>query len=441
MSVQKFIVESLEEEGRVVTVPGQKAPATLFDQELHSRVCSGCSCLCDDISFFMRGGQVVRTMNLCEIGWRRLRPTALGNQARVASPERLGADVKRAAEILRAHTPPLILGAENLDEASIRICLRLAEALGGGLLPRAFDGIRRFYSRAKRFGWTTAILDEVRDQADLVIFWRADPLETHHRHLSRYSLFARGRFTERGNHDRNLAAVASGKKVIEPLCQQYFDIPAGEDRRFIEALSQPSSEHGFDHRDFPMLVKALERAFFHAVFVDPEEIVDEALDALFLWSARVNSEGRRRMVVLPLWKKGSNLEGFCQICLEQRGTAWGADFRAESSGMADGSMDWRSLGRKIGSVLVLPSEGRQMGNLELPEPLTGKPRIVLDPFRQVPADGGHLVIPVAVPGIETDGVFFRADGLPLKVAAIEGLAPCPYPAPAEVLGRLLEEVG
>ena len=93
----------------------------------------------------------------------------------------------------------------------------LARKFRGTSLPWAFPGVRRFYESAKQFGWATGLLDEVRDRAESVIFWRVDPLVRHHRHLSRYSLFARGRMTERGNLDRNLVGPNAGGLDIRHL--------------------------------------------------------------------------------------------------------------------------------------------------------------------------------------------------------------------------------
>ncbi|MCP4716136.1 MAG: hypothetical protein GY868_13550, partial [Deltaproteobacteria bacterium] len=200
-------------------------PSVACDAEQHSMFCVGCSCLCDDISYYLKQGRIDRTLNLCEIGRHRSGTVSAEDRMPPLSDSLLAERVKKAADLLCARQPALILGADSLGGAGLRETWTLAEALKGIWLPWVYSGLQRFFEQVKKSGWPTALLDEVRDQANAVIFWRADPLITHHRHLSRYSVFARGRYTERGHHDRSLTAVNTDKTIIEPLCQQYFQIP------------------------------------------------------------------------------------------------------------------------------------------------------------------------------------------------------------------------
>jgi formylmethanofuran dehydrogenase subunit B len=309
--------------------------------------------------------------------------------------------------------------------------------LEGPWLPWAFVGLRRFYERAKHFGWATALLDDVRDHAESVIFWRADPLETHHRHLSRYSFFARGRFTERGNLDRNLAAVASEKTVMEPLCQQFFQLPLDRDVALIEALTHFHEGKDFDHRDFPALVRAIQGSSYVALFVDPEKVGDETLDALFEWSVRVNNEGRKRMVILPLWAVGANIEGFSRVSLEKNATPWGTDLPAFSNTGQSFDRIWENLAETVKSVLVVPPGIGPSHGDRLPGCLRDKPRVVIDPFKQTQNQNEDVAIPTALPGLESDGLFFRADGIPFHVRGVEAITQQGYPTVDDVLANIM----
>jgi len=412
-----------------------------YDAVYPSMVCSGCSCLCDDISIFVRDGRVVRTLNLCEVGAAQLSSVSDGGRIPPLSPAEYREAIERAAVLLDAHRPTLVLGAEVLDESSMRASWELAGHLRGRVLPWAFPELRGFYERVKRFGWAAALLDEVRDQAELVLFWGADPLVTHHRHLSRYSFFARGRFTERGNHDRNLAVVAADRTTIEPLCQQFFSLSADREEAFVGALTDPRPGRDFDHRDFPSLVRALDRAAYVALFLDPKNVPAKVLDALFEWSGRLNSQARKRMVVLPLWNAGANLEGFCHRCLERTAVAWGADFSAGLPEALEGDLDWETLAGRVESVLLTASPPGCTYTAELPGSLARKPRVLIDPYKTAPSSAADVVIPAALPGVEHDGVFVRADGLPLRASRLEVLSDGGYPSAEQVFLELIREVG
>lgn len=437
MSIQKFLRASLQDEDRQAPQQGSAGESfTEYDVDRHSMVCAGCSCLCDDISYYFKEGEVVRTLNLCEVGWKRICSVRAEDRLPSPSPSLLSDRLEHAAGILRSHGPVLFLGADTVDEGAIRASMQLAVDFGGIWLPWAFPGIRWFFERVTQFGWATALLDEVRDHADMVIFWRADPLETHHRHLSRYSFFARGRFTERGNLDRSLAAVSSDKAIIEPLCQQFLRATPDRDVHLIEALTGRGEPEGVDPRDFSSFARVLQRSSYIALFVDPQKVDPETLDAMFKWCAGVNAQGRQRMVILPLWKAGSNVEGFCRVCLEQNGTPWGADFSRGSEGPPDKAAGWRELARQVGSVLMIPSGIDLFQGQTLPEDLAEKPRIVIDPFKQTPVQSADVVVPAALPGFEDDGVFFRTDGLPFKARRAEPLADQGYPTVRDVLTRM-----
>jgi len=423
-----------------VPARGERLMATFTDYEYahHSMVCSGCSCLCDDVSYYVKDGRVVRTLNLCEVGMKQLRSCTAEDRLLPMSPRSFKECVHESLGLLSAHRPVLILGPDSVDEAAIMASLQMAQALEAMWLPWAFTGMRRFFDQVTQFGWATALLDEVRDQADLVCFWGADPLVTHHRHLSRYSFFARGRYTERGSSDRNLAAVARHTTVIEPLCQQFFVVPSHEDLDLIKVLNNPLHSSGPDHRDVPLLVKALQKASYIAVFVDPENMSDEALCALFEWSASVNNKGHTRFVILPLWAAGANIAGFTQISMECVGTGWGYDFSGGPM-IHPSNSTWENLSDKVGSVLMVESGSEGANRTQLPEPLIGKPLVVINPFKEAAVNAADVVIPAALSGIENDGIFYRADGLPMKTRKIRGIIDGGYPSVDEILKGILME--
>ncbi len=413
-----------------------------FDAEFHSQVCAGCSCLCDDISYYIRDGKLERSLNLCQAAMKRLLSLKAGKRLPPLGSDELNNAVSKTAALLKENGPPLVLGADGLDEEGIFASMRLAGALGGVWLPRAFFGVRRFFQCAARVGWSTALLDEVRDNAESVIFWRADPLKTHYRLLSRGALYCRGRYVSRGHNMRNLAVVAGGEDTpIEKACQQFFRLRPEEDEAFLKALFDPPRALAPDHPDFPLLRNALGRSSYIAVFVDTEDMTDAAVKALFDWSAAVNELGRQRLVILPLFAGGCNIAGFVQASLEKNSTAWGADFSGGAVELFRVN-GWRSLAAGVGSVLYVEPgpKGKRGLRRSLPQALEGKPTAYIDPFKQTPEGSVEAVIPTALSGVETDGVFFRMDGIPLEVRGRIALEDSGYPTAADVFDRILKEV-
>jgi formylmethanofuran dehydrogenase subunit B len=137
--------------------------------------CAGCGCLCDDIELTAEGP--VRT---CPLGdaWfdRGDRPPVARVDGREVSVEE-AADT--AATILREARAPLVSGLGGTSCEAQRRAVALAEAAGA---------VIDVGPATNAFGWSTATFGEIRDRAELVVFWRADPVVTHPRLLERLRL-------------------------------------------------------------------------------------------------------------------------------------------------------------------------------------------------------------------------------------------------------------
>ena len=86
-----------------------------------------------------------------------------------------------AAAILREARAPLVYGLGRTSCEAQRRAVALAEASGRG-------DRRRRGRDASAIGSSTATLGEIRDRAELVVLWRADPVVTHPRLLERLRL-------------------------------------------------------------------------------------------------------------------------------------------------------------------------------------------------------------------------------------------------------------
>lgn len=156
---------------------------------LEGAVCAGCGCLCDDIGLEFREGTLVRLHRACPMGetWiRSLRPP--GVEAFVGGrPASTGAALDAAQSLLAEAFSPAIAGLLGLTLEAIIEAARLGEEINAPLVPFPVPpaGLRRSGIDAPE---CSATLGEVRGTADVVVFWRADPLRTHPRHLERFTL-------------------------------------------------------------------------------------------------------------------------------------------------------------------------------------------------------------------------------------------------------------
>ena len=62
-----------------------------------------------------------------------------------------------------------------------------------------------------------------------MLFWGANPIHSAPRHVVRYAVFARGRFTERGIEDRQAAAVDIYQTELARFCPLFIKINPGQE--------------------------------------------------------------------------------------------------------------------------------------------------------------------------------------------------------------------
>src|SRR3954469_3215990 len=165
------------------------APGATRDR---ATTCGGCGLVCDDITAVVDGrGGLERLHRTCPLGDR-------GSAERLAAPPPaaridgreadLDAALDEAAAILASARAPLVYGLGRTTCETQRAAVALAEAIGATIDPAGplLDGSSGLASQAR--GASTATLGDVRDRAEVVVLWRADPLTTHPRLLERLRL-------------------------------------------------------------------------------------------------------------------------------------------------------------------------------------------------------------------------------------------------------------
>src|SRR4051812_17356879 len=154
--------------------------------------CAGCGLVCDDIEAVVGDdGGIERLIRTCPLGdaWFADRVAPSAPLARLDGREaQLEAALDEAAAILARARAPLVYGLGRTTCETQRAAVMLAEAIGATIDPAGpqLDGTSGLAFQAR--GASTATLGDVRDRAEVVVLWRADPLTTHPRLLERLRL-------------------------------------------------------------------------------------------------------------------------------------------------------------------------------------------------------------------------------------------------------------
>jgi formylmethanofuran dehydrogenase subunit B len=81
-------------------------------------------------------------------------------------------------------------------------------------------GLQRHVKRMKKEfsihekSMPSATPGQIKNRSDAIVFWGCNPVQAHPRHMSRYSSFARGFFTEKCRKGRKIIAVDVRKTHI-----------------------------------------------------------------------------------------------------------------------------------------------------------------------------------------------------------------------------------
>lgn len=148
--------------------------------------CTVCGCVCDDLVVAVDRGRVVRAEGACRLaepwllGQDDRRPPAASIEGRDASPQ---AAVARAADILQAACSPLIYGMSRSSTEGQRAAVSLAERVGATIDTTASLCHGPSLMAIQEAGESTCTLGEVKNRADLVVFWGSNPVESHPRHF------------------------------------------------------------------------------------------------------------------------------------------------------------------------------------------------------------------------------------------------------------------
>jgi formylmethanofuran dehydrogenase subunit B len=417
-----------------------------------SVICPGCGCLCDDLDVTVEAGRIVEVTNVCLWGVsrffhakkfhpkkdrHRLREPEIRRQGRKQAVS-YDAALAEAAQLLGRARRPLIYGLTNSGTFAQEAALKLARSLRARLEPADLAFKAPYYQSIQRHGLAWAPLEVIRDEADAVLFWGANPIHSAPRHVVRYAVFARGRCTERGLEDRQVAAVDIYKTELAKFCPLFIKIKPGQELDLLEAAAAILAEEPPPEprvRGARRLAQFLGQGTCGVIFCGRGISYGPALelyDRLARLAARLNE--RARWFVFPL-SGDFNSSGLYHLLLNEVGQAGAPDFGADESAVHTTPVDFREVDALFvtGADLLwfLPEE--QAADLKRRQ----VPIVALSPFANKTTGQAAVVLPTALAGVETTEVAYRMDGLPL---VLKQLVPSDLPADHQVLtdlGRLI----
>jgi formylmethanofuran dehydrogenase subunit B len=422
----------------------------------HDTTCLGCGCACDDIEVVAEDGHIVETRNACPLGvdWfgdGRVPARARASGRDVSTEEALDA----AARLLARSGRALVYLAPDISCEAQREGVALADVLHATLDSVTSATALGSILAAQERGRAGATLGEIRNRADMLVFWAIDPSSRYPRYWTRYAPEAVGVHAPDGRRSRIVVAVDIGDSCGPVDADVRIAVSPAEEvatLTAIRAMVQGAVRLGADStitraggtvRTSPWaiareLTSTLLTARYLVVVADAEPEVQAAqrdpgrAAALIALTQALNGPTR---CALSSLRGGGNRSGADAVVTWQTGYPAAVDFArghpryrpydgTASARLARGEVDAVLV---VGSAALVPADVLSM--------MARVPAAIVGPRASESAlSGGDAVIDCGVAGIHESGMAMRMDDVPLPLRALVA-----GPPPAAVLVRALSE--
>jgi formylmethanofuran dehydrogenase subunit B len=408
--------------------------------------CTVCGCVCDDLQVTVDGGRITHASGACHLAepWFLSQNTSFPPAVELAGqPVESEVAYRRAVELLTAAKYPLIYGPSRSTTEGQRAAAALADRLGATIDTTASTGHAPSIIALQQVGESTSTLGEIKNRADLVIFWGSDPVTTHPRHLERYSLEAKGRWIPNGRADRFLVVVDEQETETAKKADLFIQVPPGRHWDYLWMLRMLV-------RDLPLpdappqlleLTKRMKSCRCGVVFfgsgLTHDRLAHRTIEALLQLTTELNEYTRfyvRRM------RRYGDVAGADSVLAWQTGYPFGVNLSRGYPRYNPGEFTGpEMLARgEVDLCLLVGSETIADFPLAALDHLRRISVIVLDsPGVESPVPAA-VKFRTAVYGIHRQGTAYRMDEVPVPLRV---LLPTDYPSDGEVLNELLKRVG
>ena len=412
--------------------------------------CPFCGVTCDDLEVHVEDGQIREVKNACVLG----RDTFLHHLKGLATPRIDGkaatvdACIEAAAEILARAKYPLIYGLDSTELHAQRKAIELADLIGANIDHTSSICHAPSLQAVQTVGLPTCTMGEVKNRADLVIFWGCNPAEAHPRHPSRFSVTAKGMFTPQGRKDRTIIHVDVRKTPSTRMADAFIQIKPHSDYEIFSVLTALVKGHDLDLSEVggvPMeewrrLVSLMKDADYGILHWGMGLTMTRGKYLNIVAALRLCQELHRftKFQGAPLRGHG-NVVGMAQVLTWQTGFPFAVNLSRGYPRFNPGEFSVADLLARgeVDAALVIGADA--VGNVpkQAAEHIKSIPLICVDPKESETTRVAKIVIPAAQAAVAAAGVAYRMDHIPLPMKKV---VDSPYPSDREILDRIIAGV-
>ncbi len=400
-------------------------------------VCPFCGTLCDDIEVDVDDAEkICSTRNACVIGDNKFM-TAQASDRHLHPRIRRGGElvecttdeaINKAAEILVNAKHPLLYGWSSTSCEAQEAGMALAESVGGTIDNTSAVCHGPSVLAIHTVGIPSCTLGEIINRADTVLYWGCNPANAHPRHMSRYSLFPRGFFTEQGKPGRTEIVIDVRSTDTAHHADIFIQPEQGRDYELMNALRV-----AFRGEPLPESVAGIPRAEIEKL---AQTLKDSRFGIIFFGMGLTMTRGKHRNIDIAIsltqdlnkYTKFSimamrghyNVAGADQVSAWECGFPYAVNFSRGFPRYNPGETSSTDLlaHKEVDAALIVASDPAAHFPIGMVRTLASIPMIAIDPHVTPTTEIASVYIPGAIVGIEEAGGAYRMDNVPIKMRKV-----------------------
>jgi formylmethanofuran dehydrogenase subunit B len=295
-------------------------------------------------------------------------------------------------------------------------------------------------------GKVTCTLGEVKNRADLIIYWGGNPAECHPRHFTKYTLTQKGKFTPNGRKDRTMVLVDIRETMSVRAADIFLQVRPTKDFEVLTILralvkGQPVddarlAETGLTREQLQDLVDRMKSCKFGVLFFGMGLSMTRGKHmnsaAALMLAADLNAY--TKFVAMPMRGHG-NVTGADVVMRWTTGYPFGVNLSRGYPRYNPGefsTIDLLVRGDCDAALILGADPGATMPQVCI-DHLARIPTIVLDPKVTHTSRLSRVHFTTAVTGISAPGTAYRMDEIPMP---LRPALKSPYPTDEEIIARI-----
>ena len=417
--------------------------------------CTFCGCVCDDMELTvdLDEHRITKAKKACVLGRAWFYEHTLDDRPVVlidGKEASLEEGIETAAQVLVDAKFPITYGLSDSPCEAQRVAVDIMDTINGnidtttsvchGPSGMAFQGV----------GESTATLGEIKNRADLVIYWGGNPAESHPRHFTRYAVTPKGMYIPNGKKDRTVVIVDVRKTPSSPVADILVRVKPGKDFEVLWALralvkgkkicDDIEEQTGVSREMLDDLVTRMKNAQYGVLFFGMGLTMTRGrhFNSGALLSLAADLNEFTHFVAKPVRGHG-NVTGADNVVSWQTGYPFGVNFNRGYPRFNPGEFtttDVLSRGEADAAMIIASDPASNFPKKAI-EHMKKIPIISLDAKETVTSKIAKVRFAVATYGINTGGTVYRMDDVPISLRpAFE----CHYPSDQEVLEGIRNRV-